>query len=188
MGYTTEFNGSFTFNKEVEPWLKDYINKFSSTRRMSRDVEKIKEAYPDWEENCFMGNLGKDGAYFVGGDGFMGQGQDNSIKDYNSPGNQPSLWCQWIVTEDDTLEWDGGEKFYEYVEWLEYLISNFFEPLGYILNGKVNFQGEDIDDFGIIQVKENSVDVFYGERIFDYSDLDTDEMIRELKSRGYTVV
>lgn len=48
MGYTTDFYGSLSFNKPVAPWLAEYINKFSSSRRMKRDPEKIKELFPDY--------------------------------------------------------------------------------------------------------------------------------------------
>ena len=63
------------------------------------------------------------------------------------------------------LKWDTGEKFYSYTEWLEYLIENFFERWGYILNGEVEFQGEDKSDKGIIVVKNNVVrEIIYHER------------------------
>ena len=67
MGYSTDFYGSVSFNKPISDELKNYINKFSATRRMKRDVEKIKKIFPDWDKNCFNGNLGVDGEYFVGG-------------------------------------------------------------------------------------------------------------------------
>lgn len=188
MGYTTEFHGNFTFNKPVEDWLMDYINKFSETRRMKRDPEKIKEMFPDWEAHCFNGDLGVDGCYFVGGDGFRGQGEDKSIINYNRPPyGQPGLWCQWVINGNYYLEWDEGEKFYEYVEWLEYLIEHFFAPLGYILNGDVEFQGEDYDDFGTIHVDGNVVEVQYGIRISSMADMSTEDMIAELEKRGYKV-
>ena len=66
MGYTTDFSGSLSFNKPVASWLEEYINKFSETRRMKRDPEKIKELYPDWGELCFNGELGDEGQYFIG--------------------------------------------------------------------------------------------------------------------------
>ena len=62
---------------------------------------------------------------------------------------------------------DGNEKFYEYEEWLRYLIKHFFEPSGYILNGEIEFQGEDYDDFGIIYVKDNVVTIKYGQHIMN---------------------
>ena len=188
MGYTTDFYGSLKFNKPVEEWLVDYINKFSDTRRMKRDPEKIKELFPDWESKCFNGNLGVDGCYFIGGGGFAGQDHDKSILDYNRPPvRQPGLWCQWIINYNGELEWDGNEKFYEYVEWLEYLVENFFAPLGYILNGDIEFQGEDYDDFGTIHVIDNVVDTQYGIRIASMDDMKTEDMIAELEKRGYKV-
>ena len=157
MGYTTEFRGSFKFDKPVTSKLQNYINTFSDTRRMIRDNEKIKELYPDWQRKCFNGNLGVNGAYFIGEEMW----NDKSIIDYNDSGDQPGLWCQWIINDDEELIWDGGEKFYNYVEWLEYLIEHFFAPSGYVLNGEVHYEGEDRNDFGKIVVKDNEVKVIY---------------------------
>jgi len=189
MGYTTDFYGSFEFNKPVEPWLIEYVNKFCETRRMKRDNEKIKELYSNWKDLCFKGELGIDGEYFIGGIGFMGQSSDDSVLNGNGPAcTQPGLWCQWIVTEDGKyLEWDGGEKFYYYEEWLEYLIKNFFAPLGYVLNGDVEFQGEDYDDLGVIHVTDNMVDVEYGIRAASMDCVDDNTLIQELEKRGYKV-
>lgn len=36
MGYSTDFYGSVSFNKPIADELKNYINKFSATRRMKR--------------------------------------------------------------------------------------------------------------------------------------------------------
>ena len=187
MGYDTTFSGSLSFNKPVAPWLEEYINKFSDTRRMKRDPEKIKELYPDWGKMCFNGELGDEGQYFIGGEGSFGQKRDESIVDYNMPPvGQPGLWCQWVVG-GDILEWDGGEKFYNYEEWLDYLIDNFFDPLGYVLNGDIEWQGEESDDFGIIHVKDNFVEMQYGIRITSMSELRTEDLVAELKSRGFDV-
>ena len=188
MGYSTDFYGSVSFNKPVSEELKNYINKFSKTRRMERDVNKIKEVFPDWAKNCFNGNLGINGEYFVGGNGFMGQEDDESVINHNCPPKtQPGLWCQWIINDNGELEWDGNEKFYNYVEWLEYLIKHFFKPEGYILNGIINFQGDESDDCGYIKVTNNIVEQVYDDgnvTIEDYSD---NELIAELESRGYIV-
>jgi hypothetical protein len=63
-----------------------------------------------------------------------------------------------VLTEDGReLEWDGGEKFYHYVEWLQYLIENFFSRWGIEINGTVKWQGEDMDDRGRIEVVQNMV-------------------------------
>lgn len=189
MGYSTDFYGSVTFNKPITEELKNYINKFGETRRMKRDVEKIKKTFPDWEKNCFNGNLGVDGEYFVGGNGFMGQDRDDSIVDYNyPPETQPGLWCQWMIDDDGNLVWDGGEKFYEYGEWLTYLIENFLAPSGYVCNGEIEFQGEDMNDFGTIHVKDNVVTVEYGMRIQSLEDISDDDLIAEAKRRGFKIV
>lgn len=187
MGYSTDLYGSLKFNKPVTEELRNYINKFGGTRRMKRDVEKLKETFPDWKDLCFNGSLGPDGAYFIGGKGFFGQDSDDSIIGYNyPPAGQPGLWCKWMINGDE-LEWDGNEKFYYYTEWLEYLISHFFGPLGYVLNGEIEWQGEDYDDFGTICVTDNQVTKKYGIRISSMEDLETDVLIQELENRGYTV-
>lgn len=187
MGYDTTFSGGLHFNKPVAEWLADYINEFSSSRRMKRDPEKIKEIYPNWGKLCFNGELGEEGEYFIGEEGY----RDESVVDYNSPpATQPGLWCQWII-HNGQLMWDGNEKFYNYEEWLQYLIDNFFEPLGYILNGDIEWQGEDSEDFGCIHVVDNFIDMQYGEKVYSWSDalkgIATEDLIAELKVRGYDV-
>lgn len=70
----------------------------------------------------------------------------------------PGLYCDWVPSEDGTkLCWNGSEKFYHYVEWLEWLIGNKFAPKSYKLNGSVKWRGEDFDDVGIITIKDNIV-------------------------------
>lgn len=188
MGYTTWFTGGLEFDKPVSEELANYINKFSEVRHMSRDEEKIMRLCPDWEKYCFNGNLGPGGQYFVGGDEICArESLDTSILDYNyPPKTQPGLWCQWVI-DGNELVWDQGEKFYEYEEWLIYLIDNFIAPSGYKLNGEIEFQGEDEEDFGTIRVVDNEVNLVYGMRIMDLSEIDTNDLIAELKHRGYAV-
>jgi hypothetical protein len=156
---------------------------------MRRDNEKIKELYPNWAALCFNGDLGVEGEYFIGGIGFMGQTDDDSVLNHNSPTRrQPGLWCDWEITEDGkALTWNGNEKFYDYEEWLRYLIDNFFTPLGYVLNGDVRWQGEDYDDFGTISVVDNEVYMEEGIRISSMNDMSDDILIEELEKRGYQV-
>ena len=69
----------------------------------------------------------------------------------------PDGYCQWVLNKDRTaIEWDGNEKFYEYSEWLQCVID-LLKPAGFILTGKVEYQGEDISDHGWIEVKENMI-------------------------------
>ena len=76
----------------------------------------------------------------------------------NSADSHPGLWCKWIIGEDrQSIKWNGAEKFYDYVEWLQYIIDNFLVPNGYTVNGSVNYQGEDFEDQGTVIVKDNHV-------------------------------
>jgi len=160
MGYHTEFWGSLDITPNLEPEQVRYLQAFNHSRRMKRDPEvlaaKVLNADP-----LVGGSFGIDGEFYVGGaeDGNMGQDRDDSILDYNEPPRtQPGLWCQWTVTDDGTtLEWDGGEKFYDYIEWLAYLIENFFVPWGRKLNGTIDWDGEESDDRGKIVVNDNHI-------------------------------
>ena len=168
MGYSTHFAGEFLVTPTLEPAHIEYLKKFNETRRMKRD-EKIAETLPDPVREAVGLPVGEQGAYFVGGVGFMGQESDASTKDYNcSPTEQPGLWCQWVPTDDgDSIVWDEGEKFYEYVEWIEYLIEHFLGPWGYKLNGSVEWEGDERGDLGLIVIKDNEVDVKYGRIVYD---------------------
>lgn len=143
MGYTTEFRGEFTFEKPLSPKATAFINKLCETRRMGRNIE----------------GYGIQGEFFVDGEGFRGQGSESNIINHNeAPSTQPGLWCQWEVTNNGTtLEWNGGEKFYHYVEWLFYLIEKIIRPNGYVLNGEIKWRGEDFDDTGKIEVMGNEL-------------------------------
>lgn len=161
MGYTTEFYGKFTVEPPLRKEHAEYLRAFSETRRMKRDVEKspVNDPASDPMRIAVGLPVGPEGAYFVGGGGFAGQDRDPSILDYNrEPSGQLGLWCKWAPSEDgNAIEWNGAEKFYNYVRWLEYLIDNFLEPWGYVLNGVVEWEGEDRDDVGRIKVADNVV-------------------------------
>lgn len=68
----------------------------------------------------------------------------------------PGSYNGWQLTKDCRfIEWDGIEKFYYYVEWLEYICTAILEPAGLKLNGTVKYAGEDIEDVGILTVTDN---------------------------------
>lgn len=191
MGYNTTFNGQLSLSRQLTDVEKDYINLISNTRRMKRDSNKLMEIYQGKYGNPFAKEqtpeaiYGFFGEYFAKDDGDMGQSKDDSIIDYNSASGelgwsdisdkqrleliaerkkrklQPGLWCQWIIEYNELL-WDGGEKFYNYTEWLEYLIQEFFEPWGVKLNGEIYWYGEESDNLGKIIVTDNVVEIKEG--------------------------
>ena len=139
MGYTTEFFGKFDLNKPLDLKIKKFLDMFSDSRRMGRR---------------------KDPAYGIQGEFFvLEETIETDVIDYNKPpSTQPSLWCNWVPTEDGTgIQWNGSEKFYNYTEWLVYLINKILAPNGYILNGKVDYEGEERSDSGTIEIKDNHV-------------------------------
>lgn len=192
MGYTTDFQGQLNFDRVLTNEEVNYIKKFNDTRRMKRDVSKLYDTYKGDGGNPFLPKdqtYGNEGEYFVGASGHGGQDGDDSIIDYNKPPGsyvkkdgeeffeywkkhqemnasgkcQPGLWCQWTINEDGTcLEWDGGERFYNYVEWLKYLIQHFFDKWGVKLNGEITWEGEGSGDMGKIVVVDNVVTVKVG--------------------------
>lgn len=176
MGYTTEFKGFWELSKDSQKCTltqkqSEYLNLFSNTRRMERNPEALWKKYKGQHGNGFFdGELIKEninkiygawGEYFAFDDNNHGQNgflADDTIIDYNSPGNAPGLWCQWIVDGNKIL-WDGNEKFYSYVEWIEFIIKNFLEHNNYFLNGTVRWKGEEFDDTGKIIINNNIITV-----------------------------
>lgn len=176
MGYTTDFDGSLKIKRPLSQKKRDYINLLGNTRRMKRDVNVLMELYkgkhghPDSKPTDSPEVIyGVQGEFFAMEDNNFGQNGDKSVLDNNSPAStQPGLWCQWMITEDGKyLEWDGGEKFYNYIEWLEYLIKTFFIPWGNRLDGEIRWYGEDRDDVGKIKVRNNEVFVLEGQITYE---------------------
>lgn len=171
MGYTTTFNGRFNVDKPLTEAHAAYLRAFNETRRMKRNAA-VAETLPDPRRLAVGLPIGSDGAYFVGAEGFMGQHEDISVLDGNLPPGQsrkgyereksadaqPGLWCQWRPTDDNTgIEWDQGGKFYDYAEWLQYLVKHFLSPWGYVLNGEVTWQGKEHGDTGTLRCVANEV-------------------------------
>jgi hypothetical protein len=168
MGYTTNFEGEFTIEPALTKEQAAYLTRFSETRRMKRDAD-IADNIRDPLREAVGLPVGEDGAYFVNGRGFMGQDKDESVLDGDrEPDSQPGLWCQWEPNEDGTkLRWNDAEKFYSYVEWLEYIDVNFLKPWGRKLTGAVSWQGEDDSDYGLLTAGEVGVHALPGVRATD---------------------
>lgn len=164
MGYTTEFEGRLTFPRPLAPAQVLYLQRFNGTRRMKRDEVKAGRL-PDPNRLAVGLSVGEEGGYYVGADdGNFGQTDDASVLDHNNPpAGQPGLWCKWTVTDDGKhLEWDGAEKFYAYVPWLNYLTEHFFRRWDNLPSGTIAWRGEDRSDVGVIRVTTGEVVVEKG--------------------------
>ena len=171
MGYETSFSGKFKLDKLLSAAHKAYLVKFNDTRRMKRN-EQITAARPDPIREAVGLPVGKEGGYFVGAVGHVGQEDEDGqlfssneryislgIIDYNrEPEGQHGLWCPWVPTEDGKgIHIPEENKHYSYIEWLGYIIEHFLTPWGYNLSGKVRWKGEDSKDRGFICVSNNKV-------------------------------
>ncbi|MCY7969604.1 hypothetical protein MOB49_21465 [Bacillus haynesii] len=146
MGYNTTFQGQFKLNKTLDSETYSFLKKLANTRRMKRKVN----------ESIY----GIEGEFYVDG-----RDHDENIIDGNEPPKtQPSLWLQWIPTEErNAIVWDGEEKFYCADKWIIYLIEKVLKPKGYVLNGIVNAFGEETNDIWHISIVNNHVSIGNGE-------------------------
>lgn len=126
MGITTSFEGSFNLDHRLSPEHSAYLKQFSQTRRMKWSVSLLEDRADPVREAVGL-PLGPEGSFFVGGESRpIWKGGDPAISDHNQPPiGQPGLWCLWVPTEDGrAIVWNGGDKFYSYTDWLEYLIKS----------------------------------------------------------------
>lgn len=163
MGYSTDFYGELDIVPAMKPEHIAYLLAFNATRRVARKVSLTAKREDPVRIAAGL-PLGEDAGYFVGAGGAYGQEDTPDIKNHNSPpAGQPGLWCQWVPNNEGTaIEWDGGEKFYEYAEWLEYIIEHFLKRWGYTANGSIEWRGEDSGDMGKLAVFNNVLTVRVG--------------------------
>jgi hypothetical protein len=177
MGYNTTFRGSFLLNKILRPEHKAYLRRFSEMQHVALDEERLKN-YPDPLREVVGLPIGKNGMYFTGlidpdegGNSLLlyslsfdkMEALDNMEAIMQSllehARGFPSARCQWVPTYNSWgIEWDQGDKFYGYVEWLRFLIEHFLLPWGYELSGTVSYEGEQ-GEHGRIIVTNNEVSV-----------------------------
>lgn len=137
MGYTTDFLGHIDINPVLNAAEIAYLEAFGLSRRFDRPggpYEVPANPYAEAEV-----------------------GRDPSVPTevYNRPApGQPQLWCQWTPCWDGCcLAFDGGEKFYRPVQWLEYLIGHFLQP-----NAEASTSGLPVfDEFSFDHVLEGIV-------------------------------
>jgi hypothetical protein len=147
----TEFYGRFNLDKPLSKDHAAYLVQFSKIRHMGRNTDDLLDKDHPIRETVGL-PLGIEGEYFV-------SKKRTGVIDYNvKPSTQPNLYCQWCPTNDrEGIECIGAVEFYDYTEWLEYLINHFLKVWGYTLNGEVEWIGYRGSDVGKIYVKDNVV-------------------------------
>ena len=152
MGYQTDFSGEFRLNKLLDEKTFTFLTKLSETRSGKRNGHS---------------KYGVEGEFYVEGEiePCLAKNTEDfsSIIDTNSPPRtQPSVWCDWAPVHYDgydAIEWNGAEKFYDYVEWIEYIAHKILAPKGYLLTCVVEWRGQDWEDTGTISITDNIVEV-----------------------------
>lgn len=156
MGYSTTFYGSISVEPPFTEQEIDFFNRWQETRRSQRT---------DFTGGKYYAVENPDDS----GDP-CGQHSSNIVNNNQPADGQPGLWCQWTIKTPDTIEWDGGEKFYNSAEWMSYIITHFFQesPIakllhpeefdflqGHQLNGTIFSKGDSSDDLWKIDVENN---------------------------------
>jgi len=154
MSYRTEFDGVFRLDRPLTAAHARYLTAFAKSRRVHLPPEAVSQLTDPIREAAGLPTVP---AYRVA----LPLGKPY---DFNTPPKgQPGLWCQWRPTANATgIEWDRCSNFYDYVEWLQYLIDHFLKPWGYTLTGTVRWRGEEFDDVGRITVTANAITVTAG--------------------------
>ncbi len=88
--------------------------------------------------------------------------QIKDLAELHSPGSRapdmPGSWCQWILNDKwDGICWDGGEKFYLFIEWAQYILDKILKPAGIGLAGVIQYRGEEFSDMGDLVVDDGKI-------------------------------
>ena len=70
----------------------------------------------------------------------------------------PEGWCPWKPDDEKTIIADDGTAYYA-EEWLAYIIEYILKPKGYLLNGQVDWYGDECEDRGRYIVTDNSIKI-----------------------------
>lgn len=153
MAYETTITGEFAIRPPLSAAHLAYLQAFSRTRHMRCATRALKKR-PDPLREAAGLPLGRGGAYFVGGLDLLTLGLATVTNSLKPPHGQPNLSCKWTPTSDGrALVWQGSGAHYE--EWLSYLLKHFLLPWGYVLCGRVEWQGKRPTDRGVIRIEEN---------------------------------
>lgn len=70
----------------------------------------------------------------------------------------PSIHCDFEVNSDATgLVWNGSEKTYEAIDWIQLICDDFLDEFGVLANGSLVANGESRGDVWRLDVKDNVV-------------------------------
>jgi hypothetical protein len=156
-------DGQFEIDKPLLSRHKNYLSKFLHLKRYKRNIKILKQRKDPVREEANL-PLGEDGEFYVAGNVVDDSVWDKSILDYgNHPITQPSSWCLWSV-RNNKLAWNEcSDDFGTHADWLKYLVKNFFDPWGYMLNGQVKWRNEDKflekSSAGKIKIINNQIEV-----------------------------
>ena len=81
----------------------------------------------------------------------------NIIDFNNPPPTQPSLWCNFTYdSSKKAVVWNGNDKTRNGIEWINYIL-NLLLKNGYEMRGKMDWEGEEFQDRGTINVDGKEV-------------------------------
>lgn len=178
MGYVTRFNGIFRLDRPLAPHYRAYLQAFHEVTHYQWDVTLLADELDPVREAVGL-PLGEHGCYFTGSRANFQMGNSNPLQlRYNYypwshvPGleedpaylgsvcpGKPGRHCGWCPSDDGTALVEDEDKFYHYIEWLQYLLDHFLIPWGYVLQGQMAWQGEYEEDIGTIAVEKNVITV-----------------------------
>ena len=180
-GDATELEGYFKVNKPLDEETQFIIRGLRHGMSQKRDSQLLADYLGMSLEECLI-KYGVDGQLYV---------KDNNVAVICHKGyiKQQITYQPWIGSfiprfswkyfpEEQAIRWDRSEKFYCYVEWIQYLIDYVLAPRGYVLNGHVetfndadngadqrdSYDEEDFaraadnDLYGYIDIEDNVVD------------------------------
>ena len=81
------------------------------------------------------------------------------------PGDRPKTVCRWEMESDfrliynDVFYCNNLEDHYQMVDWLQYLVDNFFNPLDVLVSGHLNFFSVDESLYGEVGISRSKIKV-----------------------------
>ncbi len=140
---TCRIIGNLKFDRPLKEEHAKYLCKFIETCHYKRNVDLV-DSYADPLRLAAELPLGTFAEYFVGDVKLNDQAMDESIISPSPPSDQPSNTCGWILTADYSglASESNVNRNEEYIQWLNYLIKNFFIRWEYMLNGRIIIQSD----------------------------------------------